>query len=180
MYLCIILSTPLIWSSGTAHIGFFIQAFMLESLAYSNIHSQHIPYLNKITQYRMLTYVYMKKYFTPRIRKHINAQSNCIIIILHFCFKYYICYLLVRKPEKAQLIQPPIMIIGRTLVTLPFNMSVIILGSEIYVHVQQNFNGLNPDGLLLCLRTLSWVPMIPYMRCLWSEFCIYVFMLLLS
>ena len=29
-------------------------------------------------------------------------------------------------------------------------------------------------------RTRSWVPMIPYMRLLWSNFCLYVFMLLLS
>lgn len=38
--------------------------------------------------------------------------------------------LLVTKPEKAQLIHPPIMIIGSTLVRLPFIMSVTILGSE--------------------------------------------------
>ena len=39
--------------------------------------------------------------------------------------------LLVTKPEKAQLIHPPIMIMGKTLVTLPFNMSLIALGSVI-------------------------------------------------
>lgn len=39
--------------------------------------------------------------------------------------------LLVRNPEKAQLIHPPIMIIGRTLVTFPFNISVIIVGSTV-------------------------------------------------
>ena len=34
---------------------------------------------------------------------------------------------------------------------------------------------------LPCLtRTRPWVPMIPYMRLLWSNFCIYVFMLLFS
>lgn len=39
-------------------------------------------------------------------------------------------YLLVKNPEKAQLIQPPMTIIGRTLVMLPFIMSVIIVGSD--------------------------------------------------
>ena len=34
---------------------------------------------------------------------------------------------------------------------------------------------------LSCLTgTHSWVPMIPYMRLLWSNFCIYAFMLLFS
>ena len=34
---------------------------------------------------------------------------------------------------------------------------------------------------LPCLtRTHSWVPMMPYMRLLWSNFCFYVFMLLFS
>ena len=33
---------------------------------------------------------------------------------------------------------------------------------------------------LPCLtRTRSWVPMIPYMRLLWSNFCIYLFVLLI-
>ena len=38
--------------------------------------------------------------------------------------------LLVTNPEKVQLIQPPIRIMGSTLVTLPFIMSVSMLGSE--------------------------------------------------
>ena len=34
---------------------------------------------------------------------------------------------------------------------------------------------------LPCLfRTRSWVPMVPYMRLLWSDFSIYVFLLLFS
>lgn len=37
---------------------------------------------------------------------------------------------LVTNPEKAQLIHPPIKIIGRTLVRFPFIMSVIMLVSE--------------------------------------------------
>ena len=37
--------------------------------------------------------------------------------------------LLVTNPEKVQLIQPPIRIMGSTLVTLPFIMSVSMLGS---------------------------------------------------
>ena len=37
--------------------------------------------------------------------------------------------LLVRKPEKAQLIQPPITIIGSMFVRFPFIISVIIDGS---------------------------------------------------
>lgn len=39
--------------------------------------------------------------------------------------------LLVKNPENAQLIHPPMTIIGKTLVTFPFNISVIMLGSEI-------------------------------------------------
>jgi hypothetical protein len=38
-------------------------------------------------------------------------------------------HLLVRKPEKAQLIHPPITIMGNTLVKLPFIISVIMEGS---------------------------------------------------
>jgi len=38
--------------------------------------------------------------------------------------------LLVKNPENAQFIQPPIIIIGRTFVMLPFIISVIILGSK--------------------------------------------------
>ena len=34
--------------------------------------------------------------------------------------------------------------------------------------------------LLFLTRTHSWVPMIPYIRLLWSNCCIYVFMLLFS
>lgn len=37
---------------------------------------------------------------------------------------------LMTNPEKAQLIHPPIRIMGRTLVRFPFIMSVIILVSE--------------------------------------------------
>ena len=44
---------------------------------------------------------------------------------------FNLLYLLVKNPEKAQLIQPPMMIMGKTLVTLPFNISVIMLGSVI-------------------------------------------------
>lgn len=40
-------------------------------------------------------------------------------------------HLLVTNPEKVQLIQPPIRIMGRTLVTLPFIMSVNMLGSVV-------------------------------------------------
>ena len=36
---------------------------------------------------------------------------------------------LVMKPEKVQLIQPPIIIIGRTLVKVPFIISMAIPGS---------------------------------------------------
>ena len=39
--------------------------------------------------------------------------------------------LLVTNPENIQLIQPPIRTMGSTLVTLPFNMSVIMVGSVI-------------------------------------------------
>jgi len=39
--------------------------------------------------------------------------------------------LVVRKPEKAQLIQPPMTIMGKTLVRFPFIMSVIMEGSVI-------------------------------------------------
>ena len=36
-------------------------------------------------------------------------------------------------------------------------------------------NGSSPDGFLLRLnRTRSWIPMIPYIRLLWSNFCVYV------
>ena len=38
-----------------------------------------------------------------------------------------------------------------------------------------------PMAILSCpTRTCSWVPLIPYMRLLWSNFCIYGFMLLFS
>ena len=39
--------------------------------------------------------------------------------------------LLVTNPENAQFIQPPIIIMGRTLVMLPFSMSFITVGSVI-------------------------------------------------
>ena len=38
-------------------------------------------------------------------------------------------YLLVMKPAKVQLIHPPIRIIGRTFVRVPFSISNAILGS---------------------------------------------------
>lgn len=45
--------------------------------------------------------------------------------------------LLVTNPEKVQLIQPPIRIMGRTFVTLPFIMSVNMLGSgKINIHTK--------------------------------------------
>jgi hypothetical protein len=50
-----------------------------------------------------------------------------IIIIIIIIIK--LNNLLVKNPENAQLIHPPITIIGNMLVTLPFNISVIILGS---------------------------------------------------
>lgn len=40
-------------------------------------------------------------------------------------------YLLVTKPENVQLIHPPMTIIGKTFVKLPFTMSVMTLGSVI-------------------------------------------------
>lgn len=49
--------------------------------------------------------------------------------------------LLVTKPENAQLIHPPMMSMGRTFVTFPLSISVMVLGSVI---------GL---GAGLCLRS---------------------------
>lgn len=43
---------------------------------------------------------------------------------------FWVCNLLVTKPENVMLIHPPIRIIGRTLVTLPFIMSVSMVGSK--------------------------------------------------
>jgi hypothetical protein len=40
-------------------------------------------------------------------------------------------FILVTNPEKAQLIHPPIIIMGRTLVMFPFSISVIALESVI-------------------------------------------------
>ena len=37
--------------------------------------------------------------------------------------------LVVMNPENVQLIQPPMTIMGRTLVRFPFNMSIIMVGS---------------------------------------------------
>lgn len=52
------------------------------------------------------------------------------LICLTICFVFdNFFYLLVKKPENAQLIHPPITIIGNTFVTLPFSMSVIMEGS---------------------------------------------------
>ena len=49
------------------------------------------------------------------------------IMWLHYMFKVRL--LLVTNPEKVQLIQPPMRIMGSTLVTFPFIMSVSMLGS---------------------------------------------------
>ena len=57
-----------------------------------------------------------------------------------YTYAYTNChYLLVKKPENAQFIHPPMTIIGKTLVTLPFNISVIMVGS-VEVNIQQMFN----------------------------------------
>lgn len=63
----------------------------------------------------------------------LNWQENCRLIhrVLQICIFVMSMYVLVKNPLNIQLIHPPMTIIGRTLVTLPFNMSVIILGSVI-------------------------------------------------
>lgn len=53
--------------------------------------------------------------------------------------------LLVTNPEKVQLIHPPMRIMGSTLVTLPFIMSVSMLGSrqhmdETVTYLKNSFN----------------------------------------
>ena len=50
--------------------------------------------------------------------------------------------------------------------------------------IQNSSRTLMAQKLKNCLpwltRTHSWVPMVPFMSLLWSNFCIYIFMLLLS
>lgn len=63
------------------------------------------------------------------IIKHITLNKKNVHLKWINKSNYRAHSLLVRKPEKAQFIQPPITIIGNMLVTLPFNISVIMLGS---------------------------------------------------
>lgn len=52
-----------------------------------------------------------------------------------------VMYLLVTNPEKVQLIHPPMRIMGSTFVTLPFIMSVSMLGSVgCYNHIVKHMS----------------------------------------
>lgn len=50
------------------------------------------------------------------------------------------------KPENVMLIHPPIRIIGRTLVTLPFIMSVSMVGSETNAEENTTFPFVGKDS----------------------------------
>ena len=64
---------------------------------------------------------------TQQKHPHHYSQSDC---------EFWFALSLVIKPAKVQLIQPPIRIMGRTLVSVPFNISNAILGSGISVGVR--------------------------------------------
>lgn len=56
-------------------------------------------------------------------------------------------YLLVTNPEKVQLIHPPMRIMGSTFVTLPFIMSVSMLGSVgCYNHIVKHMSAKKKKG----------------------------------
>lgn len=56
-----------------------------------------------------------------------SLKKRSIMIVI----KLFTYNILVMKPENIQFIHPPIMIIGSTFVRLPFNISVIMVGSVI-------------------------------------------------
>lgn len=73
------------------------------------------------------------------------------------------------NPEKAQLIHPPIKIMGRTLVTFPFNMSVNMLESATRTHAHTHTQNIDfshflqsltsryiPHWHMFILSTLTW------------------------
>lgn len=72
--------------------------------------------------------------------------------------------LLVTKPENVMLIHPPIRIIGRTFVTLPFIMSVSIVGSKTKTQRPLHFTTAG-RGFLLILSILNLFDKVIQVHC---------------